>query len=214
MMKKTVLLSALLIILYSAAFSQDPEFEYYKNKEIRTLLGRNRAGGGYSAFTAGYSVIDNKHAVLFGGRFGWLASHSIGIGLGATGFINEYHYEPSIDREVFLAGGYGGLYIEPIFLPRSPIHLSFPVLFGAGGISYVSKESDLNNNLVEDSEAFLIIEPAAELELNLTRFFRFSIGASYRFPTSFDVGLSGTPTANAESIKGMSYIVSFKFGKF
>jgi hypothetical protein len=214
MMKKTVLLSALLIILYSAAFSQDPEFEYYKNKEIRTLLGRDRAGGGYSAFTAGYSVIDNKHAVLFGGRFGWLASHSIGIGLGATGFINEYHYEPSIDREVFLAGGYGGLYIEPIFLPRSPIHLSFPVLFGAGGISYVSKESDLNNNLVEDSEAFLIIEPAAELELNLTRFFRFSIGASYRFPTSFDVGLSGTPTANAESIKGMSYIVSFKFGKF
>jgi hypothetical protein len=213
-MKKQVILSALLILLCLAAFSQDPEFEYYKSREIKTLLGRDRAGGGYCAFTTGYSVIDDKHAVLFGGRFGWLASHSIGIGLGATGFINEFHYEPSIDMDVFLAGGYGGLYIEPILLPRSPVHLSFPVLFGAGGISYVSKVANLNNNLIEDSEAFLIIEPAAELEMNLTRFFRLAIGASYRFPTAFDVGLSDTPKASAESIRGMSYMVTFKFGKF
>jgi hypothetical protein len=214
-MKKPVILSTLLILLYSAAFSQNPEFEYYKNKEIKTLLGRDKVRGAYSAFTIGYSVIDNKHAILFGGRVAWIANHSIGFGIGATGFMNEFHYESSLDRDVFLAGGYGGLYIEPILMPRFPVHLSFPVLFGAGGISYVSKDLDLhNNNLVEDSEAFLIIEPAAELELNFTRFFRLAIGASYRFPTSFDVGLSGTPTANAESIKGMSYMVTFKFGKF
>jgi hypothetical protein len=213
-MKKNIILSALFALIFVSASSQDPEFEYYKNKEIKTLLGRNRSGGGYTALSAGYSVIDGNHAVLFGGRFGWLASHSIGIGMGATGFVNEFHYEPSLDRDVFLAGGYGGIYIEPILLPRLPVHLSFPVLFGAGGISYVSKESDLNNNLIEDSEAFLIVEPAAEIELNLTRFFRLAIGASYRFPTSFDVGLSGTPTANAQSIKGMSYTMALKFGKF
>lgn len=203
-----------MILLYSAAFSQDTEFEYYKSREIKTLLGRNREGGGYFAFTSGYSVIDGKHAVLFGGRLGWLASHSIGIGLGATGFINEFHYEPSLDMDVFLTGGYGGLYIEPIFLPRFPIHLSFPVLLGAGGISYISKESDINNNLVQDSEAFLIIEPAVELELNLTKFFRFAIGSSYRYPTAFDVGLTGTQKASSESIKGVSYMVTFKFGRF
>jgi len=213
-MKKTIIFSALLILLFSSAFSQEPEFEYYKNREIKTLLGRNRSGGAYGAFSTGYSVIDDKQAVLFGGRFGWLASHSIGIGFGATGFINEYHYEPSLNRNVFLAGGYGGLYIEPILFPRFPVHLSFPVLLGAGGISYVSKESDLNDNLVEDSEAFLLIEPAAEIELNLTRFFRLAIGASYRFPTSFDVGLTGTPKASAQAIKGVSYTATFKFGKF
>ncbi|MEI6047750.1 MAG: hypothetical protein WCS03_02540 [Bacteroidota bacterium] len=213
-MKKTTILSALLILFCSAAFSQDPEFEYYKSREIKTLLGHNRAGGGYGVFTAGYSKIDQRHAVLFGGRFGWLASHSIGVGIGGTGFINEFQYEPLLDRDVALTGGYGGFYIEPIFLPRSPVHLSFPILFGAGGISYVSKESGLNDNMIEDSEAFLLIEPAAELELNMTRFFRLAIGASYRFPTAFDVGLSGTPIANAKSIKGMSYTISFKFGKF
>ena len=139
-MKKTIILSSLLFLISLAAFSQDPEFDYYRSREIKTLLGRNREGGAYGVFTTGYSVIDNKHAVLFGGRFGWLASHSVGIGFGATGFINEFHYEPSLDREVSLAGGYGGLYIEPILFPRFPVHLSFPVLFGAGGISYISKE--------------------------------------------------------------------------
>lgn len=213
-MKKPIILSALIIIICASALAQDPEFEYYKSKEIKTLMGRNRAGGAYSAFGVGYSEIDYQHAVLFSGRFGWIASHSLGVGLGATGFINEYHYEPSLDREVFLAGGYGGLYIEPVLFPRFPVHLSFPVLFGAGGISYISKESNMNNNLIEDSEAFLLIEPAAEIELNVTRFFRFAIGTSYRYPTSFNVGLSGTPSARASSIKGMSYTATFKFGKF
>jgi hypothetical protein len=213
-MKKTVILTALLLVLYSSAFSQDPEFEYYKSKEIKTILGRNRSGGAYCAFTAGYSEINHNQALLLGGRFGWLASHSIGIGLGATGFINEFHYEPSIERNVFLAGGYGGLYIEPIFLPRFPVHLSFPILLGAGGISYVSKENEQNNNFIEDSQAFLLIEPAAELELNLTKFFRFAVGASYRYPTPFNVGLEGSPIANAASLNGMSYTVSLKFGKF
>ena len=188
-MKKTIILSALIILLCSSVFSQDPEFEYYKNKEIKTLLGRNRAGGGYGAFTAGYSVIDDKHAVLFGGRFGWIASHSIGIGIGATGFINEFHYEPSLDRDVFLTGGYGGLYIEPILFPRFPVHLSFPVLIWCRRNFLCFKRIQImNNNLIEDSEAFLMIEPAAEIELNLTRFFRLAIGVSYRFPTAFNVG--------------------------
>lgn len=213
-MKKITLLSTLFIFLYISSFSQDPEFEHYKRKEMKTILGRNNAGGGYGAFSLGYTAIDNNHAVLFGGRFGWIASHCIGLGIGATGFINEFHYEPVLDKEVFLAGGYGGLYIEPILFPRLPVHLSFPTLLGAGGISYVSREPDFNNNLIEDSEAFLMVEPGAELELNLTRFFRLAVGATYRIPTAFNIGLTGTPTASAESFKGLSYTVTFKFGKF
>jgi hypothetical protein len=216
-MEKIVILFAAILLINPEVFSQeneDGEFQYYKNKEMKTLLGRNREGGAYVAFSGGYSVIDDQHAILLGGRLEWITSHYLGVGFGATGFINEFHYEPSLNRDVFLAGGYGGLYIEPILLPRFPVHLSFPVLFGAGGVSYVSKESDYNNNLIEDSEAFLLIEPSAEIELNLTRFFRFSVGASYRLPTAFNVGLSGTPKASAESIKGLSYMVTFKFGKF
>ena len=213
-MKKIISIAALLVLVSVVTFAQDPEFEYYKNKEIKTLLGRNRAGGAYGSFSTGYTVIDDKHALLFGGRFSWLPSKSMGVGVGATGFINEFHYEPSIDMDVFLAGGYGGIYLEPILFPRWPIHLSFPVLFGAGGISFVSRDGELYDNFIEDSKAFLIIEPSAELELNLTRFFRLAFGAAYRFPTQFDVGLPGSYTIDVESLRTISYTVTLKFGKF
>jgi hypothetical protein len=95
-----------------------------------------------------------------------------------------------------------------------PVHLSFPCLFGAGGISYITNDQNQNNNLIEDSEAFLLFEPAAEVELNLTRFFRLAIGTSYRLPTPFNVGSNGSSVVNAESLKGFSYMITMKFGKF
>jgi hypothetical protein len=213
-MKKIIFTVSMLLLVSIVTFSQEPEFQYYKNREMKTLLGHDRGGGGYCSFSTGYSNINNMDAILFGGRFSWMASHSLGIGMGATGFINEFHYEPSLDRDVFLTGGYGGLYIEPVLLPRLPIHLSFPVLLGFGGISFISKDIEFNENFLEDSKAFLLIEPSAELELNLTRFLRLAIGASYRLPTPFDVGFPGSYTIDVESLRTLSYTVTLKLGKF
>jgi hypothetical protein len=213
-MKRIICASILITILSGASVAQDPGFEYYESKKINTLFGYDRSGGGYGSFTTGYSVIDGRHAVLFGGRICWMPGSSIAVGMGAMGFINEFHYEPALDRDVFLAGGYGGLYLEPVLMPRLPVHVSFPVLFGAGGISYVSKNSQYNRNLIEESTTFLLIEPAAEIELNLTRFFRLALGASYRIPTPFDFGSSDSFSADVESIRTLSYNVTFKFGKF
>jgi len=213
-MKKTTLISIICILVSTVAFSQEPEFEYYKNREMKTLLGHDRGGGGYCSFSTGYSNINDLDAVMFGGRFSWMASHSLGIGMGATGFINEFHYEPAIDKDVFLTGGYGGLYIEPVLFPRLPVHLSFPVLLGFGGISFISVDNEFNENFLEDSKAFLLVEPAAEVELNLTRFLRLAVGASYRLPTPFNVGLPGSYSIDVESLRTPSYTVTLKLGKF
>jgi len=59
-----------------------------------------------------------------------------------------------------------------------------------------------------------LIEPAAEIELNLTKFCRLSFGATYRLPSSFDIGMKGSSSIDAKSIKGVSYTVSLKLGKF
>jgi hypothetical protein len=213
-MKKIILTLFAIALPGIMIIAQERGFEYYQDRDIRTLAGKNRSGGGYVSVSTGYTVIDNKHAVLFGGRLAWIADKSIGIGIGGTGFINELHYEPAIDREVFLAGGYGGIYIEPILFPRSPVHLSFPVLFGAGGISYVSDDESYNGNLIEDSKPFIIIEPSAEIELNMTRFVRLAFGASYRYPTAFNLGTGGNSFTSAESLKGWSYLLTIKLGKF
>jgi hypothetical protein len=209
-MKKTLLLTLILVLFTINANSQDT-VKVKKQNEYRSLLGNHHDGGFYGAFNIGYSKIDDKDAIVMGGRFSWVVNHSLAIGFGGAGFVNEIQ-NVALNSQVFLTGGYGGIYIEPILMPNFPVHLSFPVLLGAGGISYVA--SDINwNNFIEDTEAFLLVEPAAELELNLTRFFRMSFGASYRFPTPFNVGVSGS-TATAESLKGFTYTMTFKFGRF
>ncbi len=218
-MKNRIILTTLLIFFVSAAFSQEADSSKKKKdkneqKEFQTILGHNRSGGMYGSFTVGYSEINNDQAILFGGRFMWVASHSIGFGFGGTGFINEYHYEPLLNTDVFLTGGYGGLYVEPIIAPNFPVHIAFPCLFGAGGISYITKDWNDYHNLIEDSQAFLIAEPGAELELNITRNFRFSIGATYRFTTAFEIGSNPPEMVNAEALKGFTYMATFKFGRF
>jgi hypothetical protein len=219
-MKKILVLSAVLILYSITLKSQDTlvynqkHKEEKKDDEFKTLFGNHSGGGFYGSFTMGYSIIDDKDAIQMGGRFAWVANHSLAVGLGGTGFVNELHYGSSSNYNVFLTGGYGGLYIEPILLPNYPIHLSFPVLLGAGGISYVASDHNYQNNYIEDAAAFVIAEPSAELEFNVTRFFRLSFGAGYRFPSPFDVGTQGSATANAESLRGWTYNVSFKFGKF
>ena len=213
-MKKTFFTLIAIITVTLMANGQDPGFGYYQDNGIRTLTGRNRqGGGGYVSLTTGFSIIDNKHAVLFGGRISYISNKTMGIGIGGTGFINELQYEPALGRDIFLVGGYGGIYVEPILWPRSPIHLSFPVLFGAGGISYVSEDGDFGGKLIEGYDPFLLVEPSAEIEMNVSRFFRLAFGASYRYPTYINVGTSGTGI-KPSSIKGWSYNLTFKFGKF
>jgi len=212
-MKKVFFISLFIMILSSLTFAQKDDSR--KNPdEFRTLLGDNRHNGFYGAFSIGYTEIGDRHAVVFGGRFEWLMGHSLGIGFGGSGFLNESHFEPSLNTDVFLTGGYGGLYLEPVLFPNYPVHLSFPILLGGGGISYVTKDWDVSYNMIEDSEAFLIAEPAAELELNLTRNFRLAIGASYRFTTPFDVGMSPSTVVSTSALRGFNYMMTFKFGKF
>jgi opacity protein-like surface antigen len=208
-MKKVIISSVLIILLSASIYSQD------ENKdEFKTLFGDYHPRGFYGAFTIGYSEIDQKQAVVFGGRFEWVVSHSVGIGFGGSGFLNEYHYDATLNQDVFLTGGYGGFYVEPIVMPNFPVHIAFPVLLGAGGVSYVTREMQDYHNMIEDTEAFLIAEPGAELELNLTRNFRLAMGVSYRFTTPFDVGATGSIPVSSKSIEGWTYMMTFKFGRF
>ncbi len=212
-MKRNIILTLLLTVICSTMFAQEHDSDR-NNQEFRTLLGPDHHNGFYGAFSIGYTEIENRQAVTFGGRLEWITGHSLGLGFGGTGFINENHFEPSLNRNVFLTGGYGGVYLEPIVLPNSPVHIAFPILLGAGGISYITENMNFDHNMVEDSEAFLLAEPAVELELNLTRNFRLAIGTSYRFTTPFDIGVTGSPAINSKALQGFTCMMTFKFGRF
>ncbi len=212
-MKKVVtILSTILLITMSYGQVEQEEFtkKQKSNDEIVTLLGKSNAIGGFGGVSVLYSQIDDKDAFVFGARGGVILGHVFAMGFGGAGFINDYHID-EVYGKVSLAGGYGGIFFEPIILPRFPVHLSIPVLVGAGGVAYTSIDESRwdNEPYVEDSEAFLVIEPGLELEMNITKFFRFSFGGYYRYTS--DIELLNTPK---DVLNGFSAGVNFKFGKF
>lgn len=194
-----------LVVLFTSA--QDNE----DNDQISTIFSKSRSNGGYGALSFGYSQIDGKDAFLMGARGSWIIDHSFAIGLGGVGFINDVNYHSWNNSEINdnLAGGYGGLYLEPILAPKLPVHISVPVLFGIGGISRVQDNWD--NWVYDDSmnDVFLVFEPAIELEFNVTRYFRLAGSVGYRFTSKVEMA-----DVNPDILEGTNIGLIMKFGKF
>ncbi len=212
-MKRIVLLLAIFFLSINM-FSQIVEDEGTKKKkddEIKTLIGGSNDIGGYGGLSVLYSQVDAKDAIVFGARGGLIMGHMFAMGIGGAGFVNDSHYDYALDKNVSLTGGYGGMFFEPIILPKFPVHLSVPVLVGIGGVAYTSVERRVMDDqyFVEDSETFLIVEPGVELEMNVTQFFRFAMGGYYRYTSEIDL-----LNTEKDVLNGFSFGVNFKFGKF
>ena len=214
-MKRIVLIPVILILLASSAFSQEGELQYYKDKDIRTLLGKDRTGGKYGAISLGYSGIDSRQTLVFGQKMTWLPVRMLGIGMGINEFISEYRNDAISGRDIYIMGGFGGMYIEPILLPRMPIHASFPILLGFGGMSQMySDDAFLISNMFDELQTFLILEPGAEVELNLTKSMRLAAGITYRFTTPFELSSSESYAVDIKSLRSLTFKLVFKFGRF
>jgi hypothetical protein len=197
------------------AVPQPKQSEVYRPSEIQTLTGPGHNVGFYFGFQSEYSQIAGYDAFGAGGTFAMIINHSIAIGLSGKGFFSEpYEVSEITHTSRNYTGGYGGFLIEPIVYPKFPVHVSFPILLGAGAISRSTLINyyypyDYTEVHVEDTEAFLIVEPAVELELNVTRWMRFGLGASYRLTTALEPSNFDTNPLN-----GFTGRFSMKFGKF
>jgi len=220
-MKKITTLLVLLVLALPAIVAQEPEEEAPQEKqtqntgEVQTLFGNNTGSGGYGAFTIGYTSINSRDALLMGARGEWVIGHGFGLGLGGYGFVNDPTYNAVEDLNYSLAGGYGGIIIEPILFGWYPVHLSFPILIGGGGVALASYYSDpydsyyYYDGYVADATGFFVAEFTAEVEFNLVRFFRLAVFGSYRYTS--DILLQNTP---ADALRGWSAGMTFKFGSF
>jgi hypothetical protein len=216
-MKKTVLF-ILLIFSFVLVQAQD----MYQSDEVRTLFSRNRSNGFYGAFTMSYSNIGGYDALVTGGRGAFIFDHAFAIGFGGYGFVNNLnynYYHNSHDNRLSLAGGYGGLLLEPIIAGRSPVHVAFPVLIGGGGVTLVDLYGwDYWGPGYEYAyDAFFVIEPGVELEFNLARWFRNAASVTYRHTSNIDLYRPDSDLDErygSDALRGFNYGLTFKFGKF
>lgn len=220
-MKKIFTMIVVLALVLPSLLAQEPEEEGPQEKQrqnpgqVQTLFDPHAGSGGYGAFTIGYTKINGQDALLMGGRGEWIIGHGFGLGLGGYGFINDPIYDPIDDLNYSLAGGYGGLVMEPILFGWFPVHLSLPIMIGAGGVANTSYTANVYDpyeywdGYVEEATAFFATEFGAEVEFNLVRFFRLALFGSYRYTS--DIRMEGIPT---NALRGWSAGMTFKFGSF
>jgi len=189
-------------------------FGGYDDQEVKTIFKKEKRDGFYGSFSAAYSPINNEDGMTVSARGCWIMDHFFSFGVGGTAFINAidefpWNYYPSgqSDSKATLAGGYGGLILEPIIFPLFPVHLSLPVLVGVGGISQFDNLSYYSTYYLDD--VFWVVEPTAELEINFTKWLRIAFFGSYRFTSSIEI-----ENVSPNALKGYSAGITLKMGVF
>ena len=210
-MKQISFLFILLAVLAMPGLSQN---DSNNDPEIKTLFGNKpRSNGGYIGLGIGYTQLDGQDAFTTTFRGGWIINHGFVLGLSGTGFSNDFYLNHNPGTEYSsLQGGYGGLLFQPILFPEFPVHVSFPITLGAGGVAALHShyyEAFDASYYLEDESFFLLAEPGVELELNIIKFIRASFGVSYRFTTPLNL-----MDYQDDDMMGLTGSFTLSFGKF
>jgi hypothetical protein len=207
----SLFLLALVTIVYGQQYmdTTDP-------REIKSLLNKNNELNGFGGVDLKVTEIKNNRTIMMGGYGGVLVNHNYQLGVAAYGLITSPEFNGRLldttPKDLNLYGGYAGLMIGGIILSKELVHLNFPIILGAGHLQ-VSDQNFFAGNVDSDftieQSAFFVVEPAAQLEFNLTRSLRLAFGVSYRWVEGLDL----TNVTDDELIE-WNGMVTLKFGRF
>lgn len=175
-----------------------------KDNEYRTIFGSNKIHtSGFGGFNMEFSSIGGKFAFGAGGSGGVLLNDQVFFG----GFGMGYTLDKSVDIGNFVydnsSMGYGGLMFGYIFNGKAAIHPAIFLQTGWGAANFYQPFNSYNDNI-------FVLNPSIELEMNITRFFRVSVGGHYQFT----MGINEYDSLSNSDFSGPGGSISFKFGWF
>jgi len=228
-MKKFILATLLVLSQTGILFAQKDSVTTSAGNtdgEIKTLFKKSDHHAKIGYFISpefAWTQFDGRNVYLGGLSLGVIVDHWFSAGLAGSLIMNShnllYTFDVPLDtpNQAYLYGGYGGFKFEFRVLPKSPVHINFPLLIGGGGLVY-NTWTHMNgsgnyaynyNGTTLDWDAFFVVEPGAMVEVNMLKFMRFDAGISYRYTP--DLKLIQT---SAGLINNFNANVSLKFGKF
>lgn len=185
--------------------------------EIKSLLGKGNDIKGFGGVDLKVTSLKDSRGLMTGAYGGLVINRNYLLGIGGYGLVTENEFKGTIPgdstiKNLNLYGGYGGVIFGGTLFSKEVIHLSFPVLFGAGAAEVSDKDffsTSVDTDFTIENSVFFVIEPAAQLEINITPYFRIAAGASYRYVTGSDL-------QNIEDgdLEGLTTTLSFRFGRF
>lgn len=197
------LLTGCMLLFSNAAHAQD-------DQAPRTLLGGGTGTQGTEigfnvAPAVGFTTMDGSSASLFHLRGGISFGDKLTLGGYFNTSINEIRPQSEVLPNIYMDYWSVGGYAEYTLLSDRMFHLTFPVTVGFGEVQ-MDNEPD---NLELGEANFLVVEPAALLELNLTKHLRLNAGAGYRV-----VGDMAYRNFTAADISGLTAYAGLRMGLF
>jgi hypothetical protein len=220
-MKSTTGLFAIAFILAAslALFAREGEAKKAKPEKKdnppKTLINyRDISLSGYGAPVYKFSPVGETYGHFVGGRGGLIIDDVFVIGGGGYGLVypdrrEKFSGETYSGTEPYVHMGYGGGLLELHVFPKSLFHISAGVLIGAGGISFDSELEDESDDRKRHGDSFFVAEPEVSIYVNITRFLRIGIGASYRYVN----GINSDELSDSD-FRGPTAQVMFAFGWF
>ncbi len=170
--------------------------------------------GGYGGAVAKYSQVAGEFATFTGARGAWVINHRFSLGAGFYRLSSNIDETMTPDNARKLGGvdlRYNGIELEYIMKGESVVHLVGYTLIGAGRVSFSRYDAvDDNIKLVKDD--LLVIEPAVNLQVNMTDWCRVDLGLGYRMMMGVE-DKSGN-YMSSDNLGGMSATLVIKFGVF
>ena len=161
-----------LITLTTIAFSLSSFSQRYvdtndpNDQEIKSLLSKGNDLNGFGGADLRIGDFKNERGMLVGAYGGLIINRRYLFGIAGYGLVTNLEFEGIVPgdtatKTLNLNGGYGGILIGTSIAPKELIHISIPVLFGAGAFEVVDKNFFTNNLAdaeftIEDSIFFIL----------------------------------------------------------
>ena len=178
----------------------------------RALISGPVVHGAFSGPQLMLGQVKGEIAVLTGGWGAWLINHTLIIGGGGYGLINDLLAgQTTTGEDRYLNFGYGGMILGLVLGSDRLVHLTAHSLIGPGSVGYRHPRLTDLGWRSEDSVQHLVfvIQPTLGVELNVTRFFRIAADGSYRYVIGSDLAYM-----TAGDLCGFGAELTLKFGKF
>lgn len=186
-------------LLFAATLVTAQETEtIYSNRAsdrpMNMLIKSDKGFGGHLSLNVKGSEVYDEMSVLVGGELVFTLNHALNVGVAGYGMPSRVEYN---DPENFYLGtpsvemAYGGFFVEPVFFDQQVVHFTVPVLIGAGWSAlsdsryYNNPEYDDPFRIIEET-GYFVFEPGINMEVNLARNVKFTLGGSYRMISGVD----------------------------
>jgi hypothetical protein len=160
-----------------------------------------RPSGWFLAPTIGTTVFDDRVRYLPGLRGGFYLNKKFAVGVAAHGVVGS---DAKVDGdEIRNLGSYGGLLLQYVWRSDQLIHGTIESTLGDGRWCAAGADGS------DACSHFMVLEPAANVEINLARHVRVATGVGYRLAVT-----GGDETLSSRDVSGLVIRSSLIFGSF